>query len=195
MPDQEIATEESIDYSFLLRPATIGVTFIRFLAAVYILIDPLGGFIWSIIWDTLDGPILINLSGISHEQYHQWDKSVDWLAYATELWIGAEYGAFLPLFLLLFYRFMGQFMFLHYHRRIFFIIFPNFYEFVFLWVILFHPVHGTLTWPPEPLNWLLILLGAKMAQEIFLHFIKETPAFKRIDQYRVNILTRFGLYA
>lgn len=180
------ANEEAIDYSFLLRPVTIGVTLIRFLAAVYILINPLWGLIVSILFDVLDYHVLYRSIHMTNEQYHFWDKNADWLAYATELWVGAQYGAFLPLFLLLFYRFMGQFMFVRHHQRIYFILFPNFYENVFLWVILFHQRFQAMAWPPEPLNWLIFLLLLKLGQEVYMHSslpkISQARWYKRVQK-------------
>ena len=147
------------------------VTIARILAALYIFIDPLWGLIASLVFDILDGQILLYRVHISMEEYEAFDKPLDWVTYICELWVGARYGLFLPLFLLLFYRFMGQFMYMKTGKRFFFALFPNFFEFAFLWLIIVIPSGTTFDWhAPHPWEYLIILLLVKQGQDFFMHY-------------------------
>jgi hypothetical protein len=160
------------DLSFLRNPIVIIFTVIRFLSAAYILYSPYPGLIISIVLDIVDAQFLIHIGRISRRQYHVWDKNVDWLCYVTELWVGSLYGLFLPFFLLLFYRFLGQFMFMRSKKTVFFVFFPNFFEFAFLWLVLTHPRIQQVTSLTLREWWVLgMLLGAKLVHEFLLHYV------------------------
>lgn len=157
---------------FLKHPVVWAVTLIRFLAALYILINPLWGLIWSFVFDILDAQVLIHYLGIKRSEYHLWDKNVDWFAYITEFLVAIQYGLYLPFFLLLFWRFAGQFMFMRTEKTIYFILFPNFFEIAFLWLVLFHPAVTPFDFTElHPWSWLVALLVGKVIHEVLLHFL------------------------
>ena len=160
-------------FSGLFRdPLVIIVTAVRIGAALSIFWYPLWGLIWSFIFDILDARILLHMVGFSREQYHMWDKNIDWTAYVIMLTVASSYGMFLPLFLLLFFRFMGQFMYLRTHNTWFFIFFPNLFEAGFLWMVIFYPIPGTVQIDtPVKFWWLVALFAVKESQEVLLHFI------------------------
>lgn len=146
-----------------MKPVVWAVTIARLLIALYIFVNPLWGVILSMIADWVDSQILIHGIGITRAQYQLWDKNVDWFAYVVELTVAASYGVYLPFFLLLFWRFIGQFMFLRTHKRWMFVLFPNFFEVIFLWFILFYP--------DRPLGWLIAIVIGKQLHEIGLHVL------------------------
>lgn len=164
--------DEKISLTFLKHPVVWIVTIARLLIALYIFINPLWGVIWSMIADWVDNLILVYFRGITRPQYQLWDKNVDWFAYVVELSVAASYGLYLPFFLLLFWRFLGQFMFMRTHKRWMFVFFPNYFEIAFLWLVIFYPqqtMHISITGNAG--IWLLILIVAKEINEIGLHFI------------------------
>ncbi|MDO8452056.1 MAG: hypothetical protein Q7S76_04280 [bacterium] len=163
---------EDIDVSFLSDTRVILVTLVRFLAAISILVDPLKGLFLTYIFDILDAQVLLHWVKISRKQYHIWDKNIDWLAYIAELWVGAQYGVFLPLFLLLFYRFIGHFMFIHTHRPIVYLAFPNLFEVAYMWLVIFVP-QGQASLLTQALPWatLWLLFLAKELHEVLLHYV------------------------
>ncbi|MBI4066156.1 hypothetical protein HY411_00410 [Candidatus Gottesmanbacteria bacterium] len=123
--------------------------------------------------DWVDNLILVyGLHIVSRPQYQLWDKNVDWFAYVVELSVAASYGLYLPFFLLLFWRFVGQFMFMRIHKRRVFIFFPNFFEMAFLWLVIFYPHGGLTSWPSgKTLLWLIAILLFKQLHEIYLHVV------------------------
>lgn len=160
------------DLSFLKRPIVIAVTAARFFSAVYILYAPYAGLLISMLFDILDAQVLIHIAHLKRSQYHLWDKNVDWLCYVTELWVASLYGLFLPFFLLLFYRFIGQYMYLKFRNTLFFVLYPNFYEFAFLWLVLTHPEIRPVTSLTYS-QWLLLgaFLLVKLIHEFMLHYV------------------------
>lgn len=163
---------EAPTLAFLRYPVVWAVTGIRFLAALYILVNPLWGFIWSAIFDILDAQVLIHFLGIKRSEYHLWDKNVDWLAYITEFLVAIQYGLYLPFFLLLFWRFAGQFMYMRTEKTVYFALFPNFFEVAFLWLVVFHPTINLFDFTtPHPWEWLIVFCGIKILQELSLHYI------------------------
>lgn len=169
---------------FLGHPAVFTVSVIRISSALLIFLYPFWGFVLTCILDILDAQVLIRLVGISREKYHLWDKNMDWLTYVVMLTYGSNHGFFLPLFLLLFFRFAGQFMFLRTGSVRYFILFPNFFEAVFLWFILFYPASGPILlqqgykWPA-----LALFVSAKYVQEISLHLVWTSWLLPRLQLF------------
>ncbi|OGG01520.1 hypothetical protein A2Z33_00595 [Candidatus Gottesmanbacteria bacterium RBG_16_52_11] len=158
--------------SIWFHPLILAVTAVKFAAAATILVNPFWGLFLSSAIDIADAQIVIRLLGFDRRQYQQWDKSTDWFAYVAELWVGVTYGVFLPLFLLLFFRFFGQFMFSRFRSTLVFILFPNFFEAAFMWLVIFHPDRRSISLGAgEPWNWLYIFFAAKLIQEIMLHYV------------------------
>lgn len=171
--------DERISLEFLKHPVVWGVTVARLLIALYIFVNPLWGVIISMIADWVDSQVLLHGVGITRPQYQLWDKNADWFAYVVELSVAASYGVYLPFFLLLFWRFTGQFMFLRTHKRWMFVFFPNYFEVAFLWLVLFFPA--------RPIGWLIVMLILKEAHKIGLHI--SLP--KHPEWESGNLATRF----
>lgn len=170
--------DEEISLTFLKHPVVWAVTIARLLIALYIFINPLWGVIWSIVADIADSLVLLHGIGITRPQYHLWDKNVDWFAYVVELSVAASYGLYLPFFLLLFWRFLGQFMFMHTHKKWMFVLFPNYFEMVFLWLVIFYPNGGLVSWPTGPiLTWLIVFIIGKQIHEFLLHLFTPNKRF------------------
>jgi hypothetical protein len=169
---QPVKDELVSDFSYLRHPAVIGISIVRVVGALLILLDPFAGFLLTCFLDYIDAQILIRFCGINRNKYHLWDKNIDWFTYVVMLTYGSNFGFFLPLFLLLFLRFFGQFMFLKKQSVRYFIFFPNLFEAVFFWFVLFHPLNGSYQLPGE-YKWsaLVFLTAGKLLQEILLHHV------------------------
>jgi hypothetical protein len=175
------------DLSFLKQPVVIIVTVVRFLSAVYILYAPYPGLLLSILLDILDAQVLIHIARIKRSQYHVWDKNVDWLCYITELWVASMYGLFLPFFLLLFYRFVGQYMYMKFKNTLFFVLYPNLYEIAFLWLVMTHPDIGPVT-ALSYREWVLLglLMASKLIHEFLLHYVWTKLALPHFEEQQVS---------
>ena len=164
--------ESPISLNFLKHPMVWVVTIARLLIALYIFINPFWGVLWSMVADWVDSQVLLHGVGITRPQYQLWDKNVDWFAYVVELSVASSFGLYLPFFLLLFWRFLGQFMFVRTHKRWMFVFFPNFFEMIFLWLVIFYPHGGLVSWPTgHTLTWLIVFIVGKQIHELLLHFI------------------------
>ena len=164
--------DEIISLDFLKHPVVWVVTIARLLIALSIFIYPLWGVILSMIADWMDSQVLIHGIGITRPQYQLWDKNVDWFAYVVELSVAASYGLYLSFFLLLFWRFIGQFMFMRTHKRWMFVFFPNYFEVAFLWLVAFYPLQTThVSVTGYAGIWLVLLITSKQIHEIGLHFL------------------------
>lgn len=150
-----------VSLTFLKHPVVWIVTLLRLLIALSIFIYPLWGLLASMIADWVDSQILIHGVGVTRSQYQLWDKNVDWFAYVVEFSVATSYGLYLPFFLLLFWRFVGQFMYMKTHKRFMFVIFANYFEVAFLWLVALYP-QWTL---------LVLLIVAKEINEIGLHYL------------------------
>ena len=175
MGERETVNQEDppIFLSFLKHPVVWVVTLVRLLIALSIFIYPLWGLLASMIADWVDSQVLLHGVGISRRQYHLWDKNVDWFAYVVEFSVAASYGLYFPFFLLLFWRFLGQFMFMKTHKRWMFVIFANYFEVAFLWLVAFYP-----QW-----IWFIVLIILKEVNELVLHFfLPNHPEWDRGNQ-------------
>lgn len=154
-------------FFYLKNPFVIFYTSLRVLSAVYILFNPLWGFILTVFFDFWDGyfyEMIPKLVEMPRPTYQFYDKIQDWLGYIF-MWI-ASFGnpAFLAITLLLVYRFIGQIIFEIIKKQAVFAVFTNFFEASFLWYILF-PI---LNLHPAS-YWLYIILLLYELREIFLH--------------------------
>lgn len=165
--------EGEISLTFLRNPVVWAVTIARLLIALYIFINPLWGVLISMVADWVDHLILVYMYRIVRRpEYQLWDKNVDWFTYVVELIVATSFGLYLPFFLLLFWRFLGQFMFMRIHNRRVFVFFPNFFEMAFLWLVIFYPHGGLTTWPTgQALLWLIVILAFKQLHELYVHFV------------------------
>jgi hypothetical protein len=168
------------------------VIFTRILFALYILINPLWGFIWTTVFDHFDSYILKHKEGMSWWEYHMLDKYLDWVSYITMLIAGFQYGVIYILVALLAFRLVGQLMFMRTRKTIYFLLFPNLYEMAFLWFVL---VQKVLFYDGGGLSqsvWLFILFIVKETQEAWLHFI--WPNYLKKNGYP-KIMQKIGFEA
>jgi len=155
----------------LNHPLVWAVTLARLLAACYILVNPFWGTVLSVIFDYLDGRFLLGLLEIKWLKYQLWDKVLDWLTYLAELAVTVRYGVFWPMLLLLAYRTVGQILLFKYQRTIFFVIFGNYFEMAFFWLLLFHPQIELIDLrAPQPWNILALFFLFKLFNELYLHY-------------------------
>ena len=157
-----MSTRVHIQTTLSWHPLTIATLLIRVSLALYILVHPLWGFLWSMVFDYLDSQILIHVVRMNRMTYQRWDKCVDWCAYATQLVVAARYGFFVPFLFLFLYRFVGFVGFMRTNKRVYFIFFPNLFDMAFLWMLLFSPA--------TPWVWLALLFFAKEVHEFILHY-------------------------
>ena len=136
----------------------------RVLSAVYILFDPVWGFISSTFFDWFDWYILENKTKVlTVPQYQRWDKNVDWFMYSAMLVSGIWYGSSGLLLVLFIFKLIGHLVYLKTEDRKIFILFPNFLEGAFIWTV-FLKTSGT--------PGLLILILLEFVKEIWMHFVK-----------------------
>lgn len=147
------------------------VIFVRFLTGVYILINPLAGLVSMFIADYFDAYFLKHLAKMSWVEYHRLDKYLDWTNYIFMIIVAFQYGYGSTLIGWLLFRLIGQLIFLKTRKAYIFLVFPNFFEFAFLWYVVVVGIlkfdgAGIPTW-----IWLTSLFILKELQEIWLHFI------------------------
>lgn len=114
----------SIDLSFVWNPLSLIVILARVASALYILVSPVWGYIWTVLFDYIDAIVFLHVQGISRRQYHYVDKNLDFVYFAVMLVVDSKYGLFIPLSLLLLYRLIGQYLYLQTHKITTFIFFP-----------------------------------------------------------------------
>jgi hypothetical protein len=152
--------------SYLRNPVFWLVVSLRFLAALYILINPLWGYVLTLVFDYFDSYFLAakkNLVEMPWKDYLLWDKYLDLVGYVTMLIVGLRMG--FPVLLILFlYRLIGQVLFFITQKEYLFVIFINFFQPVYIWLVAFKILNITPTY-----LWLLILTGMQITMEIFNH--------------------------
>lgn len=155
---------KKIDREFLTHPLTISIIIIRTLAALLMFVSPLWGYIWTVVWDYLDAPLLLYVVKVSRKQYHYLDKNLDFVYFTVMLIIGFSTYAASVLVLLFLFRLIGHYLFMRTHRLVFFVLFPNFFEVLFVWSVL--GLEHMLYW-----QWLIVLFLLKEVHEIGLHYV------------------------
>lgn len=156
------------------------VVAMRLSGIALILVNPLFGMAASFIFDWLDAYLLIQRVGYRQEEYHYLDKNIDQVWSLVMLGVGAktEYRSFL--FFLYLYRLVGHFIFLKIHTPTTFVLFPNFFEPAFVWLVALGPWSGNLL--RQTSNMVLVaLFAAKILQEVGLHVFwpRYLPQLKR----------------
>lgn len=111
----------------------VAVTALRVVAALSLFYSPLWGFVVVILFDILDAYVLIHRVGFTRNEYHRWDKIVDWASQIVMVIIGSLRGYAAVMFLLALFRLLGNFSFAKTGSTKYFILFPNFIEVAFLW--------------------------------------------------------------
>jgi hypothetical protein len=163
----------------------LAVIFLRILSAVFIVINPLWGFILFIIFDYLDAYFLEHIAGMGWNTYQQLDKKIDIIGLLAMVYWGYLSGAFLPFFGFLIYRLIGEVVFFYTKKQSTLLFFPNFIEPFFLWRIL-------ITGAGRSLTLLIILLILQVLIEYYLHIFwpnyLKANGFPRL--FRIFGLTR-----
>jgi hypothetical protein len=143
----------------------------RIFAAAYIYFNPLWGWILSMIFDCTDWwllkrkPVNVNI-----EEYHELDKILDNFTYIVMLITGIKYGVFFILSLFFVYRLIGYYLYTKTKKVSYFVLFPNFFEMMFVWFVIFR-IYGITNNMSEIQywGWFIFMLILKEGHEIFLH--------------------------
>ena len=146
------------------------VALVRIISALYILVNPLWGFFWSLFFDYFDAFVWMHMLGMTRKIYYRIDKIFDWIAYITMFIVGIQYGYEWILLPFLVYRFIGQFLNYLLGDGKLFVFFPNLFEAVFLWLIVGRRF-GFNLFSPDYLKWLFILFIIKEIQEFWIYHI------------------------
>lgn len=171
----------SASLRFIFHPFALTIALARFFAAIYIAVNPLWGYVWTVVLDWLDGTLLVFLLKIRWREYHYLDKNLDVISYVIMLSVGVRYGAFWPLALLLTFRFIGHILFLRTGEVRYYIYFPNLFEAYFIWAVLGKIVDVTPNLSSSAFWTVLFgLFVLKEFQEVYLHV------------YRVRVHKRDG---
>lgn len=112
------------------------VIFLRILTAIFILINPLWGFVMYVIFDYLDAYFLKHFAGMGWNSYQQLDKKIDIIGLLAMVYWGYLVGDFAPFFGFLVYRLVGEIVFFYSKKQSILLFFPNFIEPYFVWRIL-----------------------------------------------------------
>ncbi len=154
------------------HPFVFGVVIVRLLTAVSILIWPLWGTIASIIADYFDCFFLMQKMGYTRKMYHILDKNLDWACYITEIIVSLRSPWWPLLSVLILWRLLGHALFLHSEKQWVFLVFGNYFEHAFIWLVAV-PMTGLFSGLSPDTYWLIfwILMVAKVVQEAWLHMI------------------------
>ena len=154
-------------YPWYLSPWIIFFSIARTVAALWILVSPVWGLVWSVAFDILDGQVLLRYVHLDKLRYDLWDKVFDSITLFAELavvlstpWAPVMFGLFV-------YRMVGHVVFWMSQNVRLLIVFPNFFEATFLWLLIPSPWYA----PIGPFAMLYTLYGAKMVQEAMLHWL------------------------
>jgi hypothetical protein len=108
--------------------------------------------------------------GMTRETYYRVDKIFDWIAYISMFIVGIRYGYGWILLFFLIYRLIGQSLNYLLENGSLFIFFPNFFEVVFLWLMVGRHFNFDL-FSIKYILWLIPLFVAKEIQEFWIYFI------------------------
>lgn len=143
---------------------------IRILSAGAILIHPFWGIILYWICDSRDWYILHRFAGYTNQNYHYVDKPLDFVGLLCMYIVAYQKGLGVILGILLLYRLIGYVIFLIFHKRWMFVLFPNFFEMAFVWFVVLPSVGVPISWIAAHTTIGLIgLFILKIGIEIHLH--------------------------
>lgn len=155
----------------LTNPWVLGVIAIRVAAALYMLKDPLWGFIWTGVFDLLDWQILKRNTPYTAGMYQELDKPLDWVGYIVEYYIAWSLGFGAVSTILFAHRFIGQLLYNKTNNRIWFILFPSLFEVAFFWYVVLPYAGISPAVLAEHWVWLWYLVIGKITQEGIVHWI------------------------
>jgi hypothetical protein len=153
-------------WSELYLPVAI-IIVMRVGGFLYMFIDPVIGILLSFLFDCLDAFVLYLFDVPYSGHYHKIDKRLDYLQYVLLLPIAWFYPIFNVILIAYIFRTIGDVLVYFTNRRIFFIIFPNFIEYIFL-------IYLIIDRFSLPINWyspyiLIPLCIFKLVQELLIH--------------------------
>ncbi|HRN70964.1 MAG TPA: hypothetical protein PLS49_07335 [Candidatus Woesebacteria bacterium] len=136
------------------------IIILRVFAALSMFFWPVLGFVFVLTIDFLDGYILKHRCGFSPEQYHRIDKPLDWFDYVVMLIIGLriEFSSMLIIFFI--FRLVGQLFYMRSKNPRYFILFPNLFEVVYLWIVVLKNYSITLT---------ISIVIFRLLEELYIH--------------------------
>lgn len=152
------------------EPLVLVVVAARITAALWILWSPVWGMVVSMLLDWIDSYIWIQRGGFTRLEYHFLDKNIDQFWSVCMLISGFIHGAGWVLLGWFLFRLIGHLIFLLNRHPAVFILFPNVFDFMFIWL-----VPGVmLGWPEAlgPVGYARLgwgLMALKLVQEIVLH--------------------------
>ena len=146
------------------------VSLVRLFVPIYILHDPFVGFVLTCIADYFDAYFIKHREGYSWHEYHTIDKALDWVSYIFMFISGLVYGVEQQLIFWMLFRFVGQVIVSASKKTGFFILFPNIFEFVFVWyVIIGGYFHINISSVPFWV-WLSVVILLEELQEVWIHY-------------------------
>lgn len=153
------------------KNTTVKIVFwIRIFIPLYILINPFVGFVLTCLADYFDAYFIKHREGYTWHEYHTIDKALDWVSYIFMFISGVISGVAGQLFFWMLFRFVGQIVVSKSKKTWYFILFPNIFEFVFVWyVVIGSYFHFEISSVPFWL-WMSTVITLKEIQEIWIHY-------------------------
>lgn len=142
----------------------------RIATSLLLFFSPVIGTVLSFFFDWFDAYILIQVAGISRRAYHKIDKALDEVWSVCMLLVSLQSRYFFLLLFFFVYRLLGQFVFMKTGKTKWFMAFPNIFEFLFVWLILFVPLLN-ITLFYAIFGGVVVSIILKEMQEVFLHSI------------------------
>ena len=161
---------------------------LRIIGYFVIFVNPVVGVLLSMFLDIIDG-LLFGFGGFSLEEYHRFDKPVDYIQYVFML-IPAYFQPIFTIYVaLLLFRTVGMLLYRRYHSRWLFVIFPNVAEYYFLLYFL-NQAFGWFTYSGNEVTILLMLYLFKLLHEYYLHIMRDN---KNIITFKLMYRLRLAL--
>ncbi len=136
------------------------IIILRVFAALSMFFWPVLGFVFVLTMDFVDGYILKHRCGFSPEPYHRIDKPLDWFDYVVMLIVGLRIEFSILLIIFFIFRLVGQFFYMKTKNPRYFIVFPNLFEIVYLWIVVlkFHSIALTV-----------FIVIFRLLEELYIH--------------------------
>jgi hypothetical protein len=156
--------------AWYVSPWVIFFSVLRTATAFYILINPVWGFVWSLVFDFLDARVMLPYVHVNKLSYDMWDKIFDSVTFVAELIVALTTPYALLMTALFTYRMLGHAVFWSTKKPRVLVWFPNFFETVFFWLLIPRSWYA----PFDPFTLLFFLCGVKVVHEVVLHWIWPT---------------------
>lgn len=154
------------------NPYVAGIITARVAVALSIFWFPWWGLMASYVLDVIDSWFLMQKAGYTRHMYHLVDKWLDWVCYAVEYVIAVRFGMGLIFTVLLVWRLAGHLLFVKTHKPEYFLLAPNMFEILYMWIIA-APLEHITDGLARPVYWniFILLVIGKYIQEAWLHII------------------------